>query len=168
MKKATIWMALSALVVALSAGAAVADPPWGGKGRGGKGMGPHMMMKALDLTAEQQQQVEALRDDFDQVREPLREQVQAKKTEMWALWKVESPDRDAILAKHAEIDAIKRQLREAKVDFRLAVHGLLTAEQRAKAAEMMERRGGKRGKRGMRGDGCRGPGCGFGPPGADE
>jgi Spy/CpxP family protein refolding chaperone len=98
----------------------------------------------LGLTAEQQQQVAALRSAMLEQTSDTRAQLEAKRSEMRALWTVDSPDRDAIVAKHAEMSELREALRIAHVDFKLAVYGLLTAEQRSKLAALP------------------GPGCGWG------
>jgi Spy/CpxP family protein refolding chaperone len=107
----------------------------------GKGMfwgacfGPRAA-KVLKLTPEERGQIGKLRDAHRQKATQLRDQIQAKRQESRQIWKAESPDRQAILAKHAEIDPLRQQLREARIDARLAAYNLLNPEQRARVREM--------------------------------
>lgn len=151
------------------AAALTAIPAFAGGGRGhrrGPGFGLKLLEK-VDATAEQRAQIEALKDEMRQELAPVREAMQAKREEMRALWSAETPDRDAILAKHAEMDEVRSALRARRVEFRLAVQQILTPEQRARLAELRPERG-HRGGRGFGkgpGHGGFGPPNGFGPPG---
>lgn len=139
----------------------------GRRGKGGMGGRGGAMMKALDLTSAQRTEIERLRLDMQQETLDLRSQLREKHDQLRALWMVDSPDEKAIFAKHNEIDPLQKQLRSKMIKFRLAVHQLLTPEQRAKFAELGQHRrggrGGMGGGHGMRG----GMGGGFGGPGMD-
>jgi Spy/CpxP family protein refolding chaperone len=115
------------------------------------------MMAELDLSTAQQEQIAALRSTMEEQTAQTREALDEKRSEMHALWSAETPDRDAILAKQVEMDELRRELRTAHIDFRLAVRALLTPEQRAK---LDATRG--RGRGGRHGRGGRGPGAGHG------
>ncbi len=125
-------------VVAILLAALPADARGPGKaGRGhcggaGFGIGPRMQAE-LGLTQEQQKQITALQEKHWQEAAAQHEQVRVKHEELAALWRTDKPDRAAIHAKLAEIDTIREGLRAAAVDLKLAVHALLTPEQRAKA-----------------------------------
>lgn len=150
----TTFITLAA--ASLLASTAVAQ---GGAGRGGGpgggygwGKGPghgRGMMAQLDLSASQQDQIAALRTTMLEQTAQAREALDEKRAEMQALWNVETPDREAILAKHAEMDELRTELRVAHIDFRLAVRALLTPEQRAKVDAMP--RGGRHGRHGRGG-----------------
>ena len=133
----------------------------GGAGHGdGVGFGQHLAAE-LELSAEQRGQIDALRDgmcgEVTEVRTALRE----KRREMRALWTAEQPDEQAILAKHAEMDVFRQQLRTLRVRFRLAVIELLTPEQKAKFIDGFRRSGQGRGPGYGRGWG-KGDGQGWG------
>jgi Spy/CpxP family protein refolding chaperone len=129
---------------------------WGkGRGRGcgmgmGCGKGRGMMMAGPPLTATQLQQVQALRAAVFEETAETQQALDEKRAEMRALWLAETPDRDAIRSKHAEMDELRQALRTAHVDFKLAVHALLTPEQRSQITA------------GWCGGWCRGPGMGRG------
>jgi Spy/CpxP family protein refolding chaperone len=137
-KKALIacGFALAALAV-LPATSALARGPHGpgGRGFGGPGFGP-LMIEVLDLTEEQQARIDALRESTFGERDAMREQAAQLHQELRALWAADEPDREAILAKMAEMDGQRQQQRVKMVDFRLAVREILTPEQRQKLSEL--------------------------------
>lgn len=143
--------------------------PGGGCTDHGMGMGPGMgvgpgALQALGLDADQQKQVAGLRTKLDAELAPVRQKMATLRGELQALWRVAEPDRQAIFAKQAEMDTLRDNLRAAMTDFRLAVHKLLTPEQRQRAAQLSQERG--KGPRGH-GLGCdgNGPCAGMGPGG---
>lgn len=132
----------------------------GGPGGGmGMGFGPRAVQE-LGLSADQQKQLADLKAKHEAQVEPLRAKMQAKRGELQALWSAQSPDRHAILAKQAEMDPLREQLRTAGADHKIAMLKVLTSEQRAKAESL---KGGKRGGRGLHGGGGFGGGPGNGP-----
>lgn len=163
MKKTLKLSGLMALSLGLVLAATQADAR-GRRGHGGPGgKGMHRgMMRMLDLSAEQRTEMERLRLEMQQDTLELRAQLRQKHEELRALWTVDDPSKKAILAKHREIEPLQKKLRNRRIDFRLAVHNLLTPEQRAKMAEMAKRgpRGGMGGPGGpgMMGGGMGGPG----------
>lgn len=98
-------------VVALLAVLAAA-PAWA---RMGMGMGKCMM----NLTPEQAAQVFDLKHKFMNDTANLRKQMWVKRAEMAQLWKAEKPDEKAIIAKQKEMHALKGQMMEKAVAFRL-------------------------------------------------
>jgi zinc resistance-associated protein len=126
-------------VVALLAALAAA-PAWA---QMGMGMGKRMM----NLTPEKAAQVFDLRHQFMNDTAGLRKQMWVKRAEMAQLWKAEKPDEKAIVAKQKEMHALKGQMMEKAVAFRLKMKEI--------APEL-----------GMFGPGCgMGPGRGMGPGG---
>jgi len=92
---------------------------------------PKPAAPSANLTAQQQQQIQALRvATFDQVA-PLRRDLMVKRGELRSLWAAPKPDRDAILKKQAEMDEIRQKIRKAHTEERLAMTKILTPEQRA-------------------------------------
>lgn len=130
----------------------------------GPGFGGHgKRMAALNLTPQQQQQIDQFRDAAAKQSEPLRAQMGQKRAELDTLWRVDQPDKKAITEKQAELDTLRTQQHTIWTDFRFQVHAVLTPEQRSKWAELdgpgMGRGHGRWFKRG-------GPrGAGFGPGG---
>jgi Spy/CpxP family protein refolding chaperone len=100
------------------------------------GSGPHGgLLRRLDLTAAQNKEVMRLREELRAKVSPIREQLATKHAELWTLWKAATPDRAAMLAKEGEMAPLRRQMREARIDFWLGLHHVLTPEQRAKLSE---------------------------------
>ena len=164
------------VLTGLLAAMTLAGNAWAqGRGRGG-GMGRGWMrhVKGLDLSAQQRQKVGELRVAMITKTAPVKAQVEVKRAELRQLWQAKSPSKQAIVRKMNEIDALHRQLRDARVDFRLGVIAVLTPAQRAKlqsaiaAGPRFHSKRGKRGKRGQRffGGPRQGPGWGAGPGGA--
>ncbi len=130
----------------------------------GPGFGGHgKRMAALNLTPQQQQQIDQLRDAAAKQSEPLRVQMEQKRDVLRNLWRVDQPDRKAIEAKQAELDALRSQQQAIWTDFRFQVHAVLTPEQRIKWAEWQGPGMGRGHDRWFKRGGPRG--AGFGPGG---
>ncbi len=107
-----------------------------GKGRMGRGCGMNpFILSGLDLTTEQTEAVQSLRESFEDDVASLRTQVFEKKAAMRDLWRQATLDAETIKAKQTEIHELKTQIREKATDFRLAVHELLTPEQLSELLE---------------------------------
>jgi Spy/CpxP family protein refolding chaperone len=103
--------------------------------RGPRGGGPGRGLAGLGISPEQKQQIEQLRQAAWKQAEPLRAQMDTKLGELRQLWQTDRPDKEALVRKQSELDAIRDQQRSIWIDFRLQVHTLLTPEQRTKWAE---------------------------------
>ena len=138
-------MIVGLMVVALLATAGMAMAQGWGRGMGygpgpGAGYGPGSGMgygpkgswgPALNLTAEQNQKVQAMREGFFKESLPLRNEMQIKQLELRTLWAQTNPDQDKILAKQKEINALRAQLQEKGTRHRLEMRKVLTPEQQA-------------------------------------
>ncbi len=171
-------MIVGLMVVALLATAGMAMAQGWGRGMGygpgpGAGYGPGSGMgygpkdswgPALNLTAEQNQKIEAMREGFFKETLPLRNEMQIKHLELRTLWAQTNPDQDKILAKQKEINALKMQLQEKATKNRLEMRKVLTPEQQAQLGAYGSGFGPGFGPgMGMRGG--FGPGRGMGNPG---
>jgi zinc resistance-associated protein len=139
------------LALALTVGLAASSwaRPWGG-GMGGMGCG---MMGAMNLGPEQAGKLFDLKQKFMNDTADVRKQMMVKHAELAALWKAEKPDEKAIVAKQKELNAVKGQMQEKSVAFRL--------EARKIAPQLAQGFG-----RGMgMGRGMGGHGMGMGPGG---
>jgi Spy/CpxP family protein refolding chaperone len=105
--------------------------PWH-KHEGGPGPGGPGMFAMLELNADQVHQVAELRAAMLTKTATTAAELRVKEAELGVLWTAAQPDRKAILAKGNEIDGLRAKLREARVDFAIAVLKILTAEQRAR------------------------------------
>ena len=133
--------------------------PGGGQGYGPKGSwGP-----ALNLTAEQNQKIQTMREGFFKETLPLRNEMQTKQLELRTLWAQTNPDENKILAKQKEINALKAQLQEKGTRHRLEMRKIFTPEQQAQIGAFGPGFGPGAG-RGMGMRGGFGPGRGMGYP----
>jgi Spy/CpxP family protein refolding chaperone len=148
-------MVLVTLIVGLmGATSAYAFRMGGGCGMGG-GKGMRWMM---NLTPEQAGQVFDLKQKFMNDTAELRKGMLVKGAELAQLWKAETPDDKAILAKVKELGALRAQFMEKAVAQRLAMKKLVPAAGMGHCPTM-----GPGGGHGPMGPGSMGPGvC---PPG---
>ncbi len=132
----------------------------GGMG-GGMGCG---MMGAMNLTPDQAGKLFDLKQKFMNDTADVRKQMMVKHAELAALWKAEKPDQKAIVAKQKELNALKGQMQEKSVAFRL--------EARKIAPQFGQGFGHGMGHRPRHGcpGGCpmAGPGGGMGPGGSGQ
>jgi len=73
----------------------------------------------MNLTAEQAGQLFDLKQQFMNDTAQLRKSMLMKRVEMTALWRAENPDAKQIQAKQKEMNALREQLQEKMVAFRL-------------------------------------------------
>jgi zinc resistance-associated protein len=130
------------LTLALTLGLAASSwaRPCGGGMGGGMGCGPG----AMNLSPDQAGKFFDLKEKFRNDTADLRKQMMVKQAELAALWKSASPDEKAIIAKKKELNALRGQMQEKHVAFKL--------EARKIAPELAQGFG-------------RGMGCGMGPGG---
>ena len=130
-----------------------------GRGRGASRRGFGKQMAAtLELTNEQQVEIQQLRARMIEDLAPARARLGQLRAEMRELWQADKPSQQAIMAKHAEMDTYRPKIRARKVELRLDALNVLTPDQRAKLKQLKAKRGNKRGKRGGRGGGGGGMG----------
>ncbi len=155
MKNAGKVSLLLVLAMLLSFGLAAssgAQPMGMGMGGCGMGMG-HGAGHMMNLTPEQAGKLFDLKEKFHTDTASLRKSLLLKRLEMKALWKAQTPDEKAILAKQKELNALREQLQEKMISFRLE----------AKKIDPNFGMGWGHGK-GMGMGGCgMGPGMGMGP-----
>lgn len=153
---------------------ALAGGKRGGGGGGGGGFGGRILSE-LDLSKEQQTKIENLRIDMQKRTTQVRIELRQKRSELREMWQADHPDERALLAKQAEMDPLRQQVRAESIKFRVAAFEVLTPDQKTKLREIMEQpmrnlRGGQKGGGRMGGlgfgfGGCDGPGCDDGDDG---
>ena len=165
MKKTIVGL----MVVALLATAGVAMAQGWGRGPGygpcagyGPGAGPQGAWgTGLNLTAEQQQKMQALRESHFSEMGPIREKMISKKAELQGLWAQPEPNLGQIREKQMEMNTLRDQLQEKATKNRLEMRNILTPEQKAQLGSAIGQGSGPGyGKRGGFG-----PGRGMGPGG---
>jgi len=141
---------MALITLLLSATVALAGP--GGKGfRGEKAWGmKDRLLSELGLTEEQEGNMKALRDSQRKDMTPLKTEMLRKRAELQLLWLEDQPDGEKIKAKQKEMRETRGQIQDKVTDFRLAVHSILTPEQRSQlmASKANKMRGFRKGKGG--------------------
>ncbi len=162
--KVKLWMIGLALIAL--AGVAFAAGPGYGWGRNEK---CPAIGNRLNLTPEQKTKLGELQEKHWKDTISLRNEMQTKRLELRTLWTAPTPDKDKILAKQNELNALRDKLHVMATDFRLDIRKVLTPEQAAQLGTTGSRFGFRRGLGRLRNWGqgpCSTPGQGAGPCGA--
>jgi len=148
--------------------AAVSVNAYAFRGQGGRGTDSgygygfnDRVIADLNLTAEQTEQISALRLAHLKEIQPTRNSLNSKRSELRLLWLEKTPDQQKIMAVNQEFRALRDQLQDKMTSHRLAIRKVLTPEQQAKFQTYGLGRGYGSGK-GMRGQGGMGMDAGMG------
>lgn len=138
-------------IAALSIVAFMAPMVWAESGAWGNGKGLHgsispEMASALNLTNDQMQIFQELRDAYSNEMVPLQNQLFSKKAEMRMLWEGSSPDREKLSAMHEEISTLHQRLNQLAVQYQMDCRAVLTPDQQAMLAKTAAERHGVDGK----------------------
>ena len=118
-------------------------------------------MEALDLSPEQSEQIQAIREQSRQTMEPLREQMQQAREQLRSLMASNTATDDDLRAAHEEVQNLHQRLGSQRFETTLKIRQVLTTEQRTQMAELMEQHREQRGRgRGFGGQGNRSGGAG--------
>ncbi len=139
MKKA-IPMALAAVVFI---SAAYAQGPCMGY-HGKEGMGPGMMhemrgemgLEMLDLSAEQHDEIKAIKTETQKKIIPVKADIELKQIDLRNAMDVDDPNRNKIMQLTKEISDLKLKIKQTKIDQKLRIHAMLTPEQREQMKSM--------------------------------
>ena len=140
-----------AVTTAISAGAG--QPPAGrgpGSGQGRGGPGPLPILRQLNLTETQREQIKALTDDEraqNDAQSPARKLFELQRALEAAIF-ADTPDNAQIDQLRAGIAQAEAGLLAARVELQLKIAQILTAEQRKLARELSDRRPGRAGRMG--------------------
>ncbi|MEB3281794.1 MAG: Spy/CpxP family protein refolding chaperone [Lyngbya sp.] len=108
------------------------------------------MFEQLNLSAEQQQQIDSIKEQRKASSEGLREQMRAAMEEMRSL-QASNASADQLRQQHQKIQQLHQQMGNERFEIMLEIREVLTPEQRAQLAELKpERNGQERGGRGGR------------------
>jgi periplasmic protein CpxP/Spy len=145
--KRTIWSSIAVLAVAAAAAIPViAQPPQGrvGPGRGGFG-GPLPILRGLNLTDAQREQVRALTEERrSEANNPGRKLAELEQQLRVAVF-ADTPDQQKIEGLKSAISAAAAEALSARVELEERVAQILTPEQRAQARQALETRAARRG-----------------------
>jgi Spy/CpxP family protein refolding chaperone len=125
-----------------------------GEGRGGP-PSIERMAERLDLTAEQQAQIEAFRENSEAERLELRKQTMQLKNQIEGEWLKNAPSESTLKNLTQQMGELRTRMQVRRVEHRLALREVLTDEQWDKLLTSREGRG-----RGHRGQGPKGGGHG--------
>ncbi len=119
--------------------------PGGGQGMDGEMGGPGgRMLEQLDLSDTQKQQMQDIRDSYQDRIEPLQERLRTQQDELRDLMAGNASDSE-IRTKHNEVLSLRQELGNLHFESMLEVRNVLTESQRAEMAELMENRRGQGG-----------------------
>jgi zinc resistance-associated protein len=104
------------VLLALTLTLGLAASSWARPFGGGMGCG---MMGAMNLNPDQAGKLFDLKEKFRNDTAEARKQMVIKHAELAALWKSATPDEKAIVAKQKELTALRGQMQEKSVAFRL-------------------------------------------------
>ncbi len=144
LKKVALALTLAAPLVA---GTAIANSHGGG-GDGWHGKHMQKVYKELNLTEEQQAEIKTIRQKQREQMQQFRTEGNrdAQRAQMQALMKAETFDEDAARAMLNARHEASMEKKIAMMKSQHEIYQVLTPEQQAKFAEMMENAHGKRGK----------------------
>jgi len=121
---------------------------WGWGNKGGQGQ----WMESLNLSDGQKQQLEAIRQKYQDQMKSLAEQLRTNQNELRTLMTGNGSDSE-IRAKHNQVNNLRQQLGEMRFNSMLESRQVLTPEQRQQFSQLMqERQGNRQGRRGMGGN----------------
>lgn len=124
---------ISTVAILFFSAASAFAQPWG---RGmGSGYGSPFVESNLNLTQEQTDKIQKLRESYLKEITPLQNRLFTRRAEMRILWEEANPDRGKLLEKQKEVNDIQRQIEEKATMHRLELQAVLTPEQRARMIE---------------------------------
>ena len=143
--KRSMWTAVAALMVAAAVAIPViAQPPQGGRGPGrGPGMGG--MLRGLNLTDAQRDQIKTLTEQRRTGEDPRRNLMDLER-QLHAAILADTPDLPKIEELKSSVAAASAQELTARIDLESRIAQILTPEQRAQAREAVAK--GPAGRRG--------------------
>jgi periplasmic protein CpxP/Spy len=143
----TMWTAGAAMILAAAVAIPViAQPPQGGRGPGrGPGAGGLMpVLRGLDLTDAQREQITALTEQRRAAGDPGRNLMDLERQLQTAIL-ADTPDQQKIEELKNSIAAASAQELAARIDLQSRIAQVLTPEQRAQAREAVGKGPGHRG-----------------------
>jgi Spy/CpxP family protein refolding chaperone len=129
MKNFRIALIVATLVLVASWAIAGPGGGWGGRGMGLGCDGP--AAQALNLTPEQSQKIQELRQSKYNEMAALREEMAGRRSELQMLWEKPEPDQNEIIAKQRELLELRGRFQEKATQHQFALRGILTPEQLA-------------------------------------
>ena len=109
-----------------------------------KGERMNQMLQQLNLTPEQSQRIEAIKEEFQTKNAAIDEQMEDNYQERRGFLTSDASVEE-LRAKHQEIQTLRQQLGNNRFEMMLELREVLTPEQRSQLAELMEQKRNRRG-----------------------
>jgi hypothetical protein len=87
-------------------------------------------IRRLDLNDKQKEKIDELRVKMNEQMNMLQKQLDVKRAELRVLWTANRPNRKEILAKQDEMDVLRKQERETRIDFCFGTLSVLNPKQK--------------------------------------
>lgn len=113
--------------------------PGRGSGGGGQWAGKQGWLEQLNLTAEQQQEIQAIRDRYQAQMQASRDQMRQNMERMSQMMAGNTSDND-LRNQHNQILQARQQMGQMHFEQMLAIRNVLTPEQRQQFAQLMQQR----------------------------
>ena len=140
--KRTIWTAAAAMILAAAVAIPVIAQPPQGRGPGGPGgpggAGPMPMLRGLNLTDAQREQIRTLSEQRRASGDPRRTLMDLERQLQTAIL-ADTPDQQKIDDLKNSIAAASAQELASRIEFQSRIAQILTPEQRAQARESVEK-----------------------------
>jgi protein CpxP len=101
--------------------------------------GPDRLMEQLNLSAEQKEEMQVIRQKYQDKTKPLQEQLRAKMEELRQMMD-SNASKDSLRAKHEQIVNLRNQLVNIRFEEMLENRDILTQAQRQQFAQLMQQR----------------------------
>lgn len=95
-----------------------------------------MQLEMLDLSAEQKEDMKALKTETQKKIIPIKADIELKQIDLHNEMSADNPNRDKIMKITKEISDLELKIKQTKIDQKLKVHALLTPEQREQMKKM--------------------------------
>ncbi len=137
-----------ALLLALTLAVALPTIAQSQRGFRGAGNGPQTMLSELNLTVEQEKQMQDLRFDRETVTIKLRAELQQERLLLRKLRQADDPNKKKLYAQIDKVGAIKIKMDKSRVDHMLKVRKVLTVDQfKVFSQTMRHQMGSRKGQR---------------------
>ena len=103
-------------------------------------------LEELDLSTEQAESIQSIREEAKQTMEPLRERLQQEREALRSQLAGDTATDQQLREQHGRIQDMHQELGAQRFDTMLAIRRVLTPEQRAQMSELMEQRRAQRGQ----------------------
>lgn len=111
-----------------------------------RGQGGDRLMEALDLSADQRRQLEAIRAQYQPQLSQQREALQAEMKQLQQMMSGTASESE-LRAQHSQVVQLSQDMSELRFESMLASRNVLTPEQRAQFAQLLEERRAQFGQR---------------------